>query len=62
MGQGQVKPIEAKVESISDFPVPTSKEQLMRFLGMAGYYRRLCYNSSIIVEPLANLLSIRMRF
>ena len=42
MGQGQGKPIEAKVEAISDFPVPTCKRQLMRFLGMADYYRKFC--------------------
>ena len=41
MGQGQVKPIEAKVEAISDFPVPTCKRQLMRFFGMAGYLQKI---------------------
>ncbi|MCG7878899.1 MAG: hypothetical protein N0C90_21585, partial [Candidatus Thiodiazotropha endolucinida] len=30
--------------------------QLMRFLGMAGYYRKLCNNFSVIAEPLTNLL------
>ena len=44
VGQGQVKPVEAKVENISDFPIPTCKRQLMRFLGMAGYYRKFCNN------------------
>ena len=44
VGQGQVKPVEAKVEAISDFPVSTGKSQLMRFLGMAGYYRKFCNN------------------
>ena len=29
VGQGQVKPVEAKVEAISDFPVPSGKRQLM---------------------------------
>ena len=62
MGHGQVKPIEAKVEAISNFPVPTCKRQLMRFLGMAGYYRKLCNNFSVIAEPLTNLLSKRMMF
>ena len=62
VGQGQVKPIEAKVEAISDFPVPTCKRQLMRFLGMAGYYRKFCNNFSVIAEPLTNLLSKRIRF
>ena len=33
VGQGQVKPVEAKVKIISDFPVPPCKRQLMRFLG-----------------------------
>ena len=40
VGQGQVKPLEAKVNFISEFPVPKCKRQLMRFLGMAGYYRK----------------------
>ena len=56
MGQGQVKPLEAKVSAISEFPVPKCKRQLMRFLGMAGYYRKFCKNFSSIAEPLTNLL------
>ena len=62
VGQGQVKPVEAKVEAISDFPVPTGKRQLMRFLGMAGYYRKFCNNFSIIAEPLTNLLGKRVKY
>ena len=62
MGHGQVKPIEAKVGAISDFPVSTCKRQLMRFLGMAGYYRKFCSKFSVIAEPLTCLLSKRMRF
>ena len=42
--------------------VPTFKRQLMRFLGMAGYYRKFCYTFSVIAEPLTNLPSKRMRF
>ena len=56
VGQGQVKPLEAKVNAISKFPVPKCKRQLMRFLHMAGYYRKICKNFSGIAEPLANLL------
>ena len=70
VGQGQVqsrkenpqKPVEAKVKAISDFPIPTCKRQLMRFLGMAGYYRKFCDNFSVIAEPLTNLLSKRTKF
>ena len=62
VGQGQVKPVDAKVEAISNFPRPTGKKQLMRFLGMAGYYRKFCPNFSSIAEPLTNLLSKRTKF
>ena len=62
VGQGQVRPVEAKVEAISDFPVPTDKRQLMRFLGMAGHYRKFCYNFSVIAEPLTNLLGKKVKY
>ena len=52
--QGQIKPVEAKVEAISDFPVPSVKRQLMGFLDMAVYFKKFCNNSSIIAEPLTN--------
>ena len=62
VGQGQVKPLEAKVNAISEFPVPKCKRQLMRFLGMAGYYRKFCKNFSSIAEPLTNLLKKSTKF
>ena len=61
-GQGQVKPLEAKVNAISEFPVPKCKRQLIRFLGMAGYYRKFCKNFSGIAEPLTNLLKKSTKF
>ncbi|XP_065917657.1 uncharacterized protein [Dysidea avara] len=62
VGQGEVKPIDAKVKAISQFPIPRNKKELMRYLGMAGYYRRFCKNFSVIVEPLTNLLHKRREF
>ena len=61
-GQGQVKPLQAKVNAISEFPVPKCKRQLMRFFGMAGYYRKFCKNFSGIAEPLTNLLKKSTKF
>ena len=36
VGQGEVAPVMAKVQAISNFPAPSSKHELMRFLGMSG--------------------------
>ncbi|KAJ8026574.1 hypothetical protein HOLleu_31450 [Holothuria leucospilota] len=62
VGQGKVRPIKAKVEGVDKFPAPTDKRQLMRFLGMAGYYRRFCPNFSDIAAPLTKLLKKNEKF
>lgn len=36
VGQGKVRPVQAKVEAILNYPVSTSKKDLMRFLGLVG--------------------------
>lgn len=36
VGQGVVCPMEAKVQAVKQFPQPSTKKELMRFLGMAG--------------------------
>ena len=62
VGQGQVKPIQAKVEAIDKFPSPTNRKELMRFLGMAGYYRKYCPNFSVIAHPMTSLLKKNTKF
>ena len=62
VGQGQVLPVTAKVQTICDFKAPTDKKGLMRFLGMIGFYRRFCCNFSDVVAPLTNLLGDRVKF
>lgn len=37
VGNGEVRPIQAKVQAIQNFPSPTTKKELMRFLGLVGY-------------------------
>jgi len=54
--QGEVKPVAAKVQAIVEFPAPTNKYKLTRFLGMSGYYRKFCQNFSVVAEPFTRLL------
>ena len=50
------------VKPVTEFPRPTSKKQVMRFLGMTGYYRKFCLNFSSITEPLTRLLRKNIKF
>lgn len=59
---GQVRPIEAKIEAICVFPIPTNCRELHRFLGMAGYYRGFCPSFSSVVAPLTDLISPKIPF
>ena len=56
VGSGWVKPHGAKIQSIVEYPPPSTRQELMRFLGMAGYYQRFCQKFSVITAPLTNLL------
>ena len=51
-----------KFQTIAKFPIPASRKELARFLGMAGYYRNFCLNYSEIAAPLTNLLSKKVKF
>nr|VZI30591.1 unnamed protein product [Spirometra erinaceieuropaei] len=52
-----LRPLYYKVEAIRDFPPPTSKRQLQRFLGMVNFYRRFLPNCAYLMLTLTNLLS-----
>lgn len=52
VGGGRVCPADAKIKAINAFPVPKNRNELRRFLGMAGYYRRFCKNFSSVAVPL----------
>ena len=56
VGQGQVRPADAKVRAVASYPIPSNRKQLIRFLGMTGYYRKFCQNFSSVAAPLTDLL------
>lgn len=62
VGQGQVRALSAKIQAILDYPVPQTRRQLRRFLGMAGYYRGFCRNFADVVAPLTSLTSVSQPF
>ncbi|BHF80405.1 hypothetical protein SprV_0702353200 [Sparganum proliferum] len=51
------QPLPSKVAAIRDFPPPTSKRQLQRFLGMVNFYRRFLPNCADTILHLTSLLS-----
>ena len=62
VGQGQVRPLEAKVAAIKEYPVPHTRRALRRWIGLSGYYRSFCRNFSTVVYPLTTLLSPKSDF
>lgn len=50
-------PIKEKIEAVQNFPQPTSKRQLRRFLGLVGFYRSFHKGIAPVLQPLYDLLS-----
>jgi len=46
------RPLPSKVAAVEEFPVPTSRRQLRRFLGMINFYRRFIPNCAAVSAPL----------
>lgn len=62
VGSGKVCPADAKVKALAEFPVPSTRRELRRFLGMSGFYRRYCRNFSTVAAPLTALTSPSCQF
>ena len=62
VGGGEVSPLHSKVDAIDKFPIPSSRKEVQRFIGMIGYYRRFCPNFSQVAAPLTDLMSSKKKF
>lgn len=50
------RPLDTKVQSIRDYPVPKTAKELRRFLGMLNYYRRFVPHAARLQAPLNSAL------
>ena len=55
ISENRIRPLEVHVYAIRDFPPPTTKRQMQRFLGMVNFYRRFILNCASVVMPLTVL-------
>jgi hypothetical protein len=56
VGREGIKPDVAKLEAIAKWPVPSTLHELMKFLGLTGYFRSLIKNYAWIAAPLTDFL------
>ena len=55
VGEGCVRPEQAKVEAVREFQQPKTKKDVRAFLGLVGYYHRFLPNFSSITACLSDL-------
>lgn len=56
VSENGVEPDPRKIEALKNWPVPQNVEDLMRFLGFTGFYRRFIEGYAKIACPLTSLL------
>ncbi|KAL0832341.1 hypothetical protein ABMA28_001774 [Loxostege sticticalis] len=57
ISESGTRPLDAKVQTVKDFPRPTNVRQLRAFLGMLNFYRRFLPRAAEIQAPLHALLT-----
>ena len=59
---GQMKTDPEKIRAVAEWPTPTSRKQLQRFLGFANFYRRFIRDYSKVATPLTRRTSVKTPF
>lgn len=57
-----VRPVRDNLVSIKDFPIPKTQKNVRQFLGKINFYHEYIPKSSVILEPLHNLLRKSQKF
>jgi len=62
IAQGELRMDPAKIAAVSEWPVPTNRKELQRFLGFANFYRLFIRSYSRLAAPLTALTSTATTF
>ena len=57
-----VKPINRKIEAITNMAQPTYRKEVRRLIGVINYYRYMCPRRSHMLAPLTKLTYIKIIF
>lgn len=57
-----VKPLNDNLISIRNFPTPTSRKNIRKFLGMVNFYHKYIKDSAKVLEPFHNILRKDVNF
>lgn len=60
--QGRLEADPGKIRAVTEWPVPTTRRELQRFLGFVNFYRRFIKNYSKVAAPLSSLTSTKVKF
>ncbi len=52
-----IRPLDEKVQTVRDFPQPTTQRKLREFLGLVNFYHRFLPHAADLLQPLNSLLS-----
>ena len=56
VSENGIEPDEDKISKVKEWPRPTTSEEVRKFLGFVGYYRKFIQNFSKIARPLTDLI------
>jgi len=62
IGENTVTPLKDNITSIKNFPIPTTQKQIRQFLGKINFYHEYIEKSSILLDPLHQLLRKNVKF
>ena len=55
VGKGFVHPLQSKIETIRNYPIPKTKKQVRQAIGLFSYYRKFIPNFAEIAYPITDL-------